>query len=107
MRNVNFSRDWTLTMPFEIQSEADLAVFQGRAPKDHVQQVSTEVLSVDDLLALEIPEPEMLIEGLLPTPGASLLFGAPKSNKTLLAVQMAIAVASGSPLFDRYRVLKP
>jgi RecA-family ATPase len=35
------------------------------------------------------------------------MFGAPKSNKTLLAVQMAIAVASGNPLFDYYRVLTP
>ena len=31
----------------------------------------------------------------------------PKSGKTLLAVQLAIAVASGKPLFDNYRIIEP
>jgi len=70
-------------------------------------QAPPELLSVADLLALDVPEAEMLIEGLIPSPGASLLFGAPKSNKTLLAIQMAIAVASGCPLFGCRSVLKP
>jgi hypothetical protein len=93
-------------MPFEIQTEADLAGVEARActiqsPKRPV------ILSVADLMALEVTPPSMLIEGILPASGASLMFGAPKSNKTLLAVQMAIAVASGHPLFDYYRVLTP
>jgi RecA-family ATPase len=37
---------------------------------------------------------------------ATLMLGAPKSNKTLLAVQTGIAVASGHPLCDRYRVIE-
>lgn len=49
----------------------------------------------------------MLIETLVPTPGACLLFGSSKSGKTLLAVQAALAVASGKPLFDFYRVQEP
>jgi hypothetical protein len=47
----------------------------------------------------------MLIESLLPARGACLLVGKPKSGKTLLGIQMAIAVASGSALFGNYRVL--
>ncbi|MBZ5607168.1 MAG: AAA family ATPase [Acidobacteriia bacterium] len=35
------------------------------------------------------------------------MVGAPKSGKTLLAVQCALAVASGTRLFDHYRVLEP
>src|SRR5262249_19635007 len=66
-----------------------------------------EVLGVSDLLALDIPEPTMLIEDLFPTRGACLLFGAPKSNKTLIAIQTGIAVASGQALFDYYRVFEP
>jgi AAA domain len=49
----------------------------------------------------------MLIEGFMPSAGASLMFGAPKSNKTLLAVQAGIAVASGHPFCDQYRVIEP
>jgi hypothetical protein len=47
----------------------------------------------------------MLVENFLPAAGATLMFGAPKSNKTLFAVQIAIAVASGSAVCDYYRVL--
>jgi RecA-family ATPase len=48
----------------------------------------------------------MLIENIIPERGASLIVGAAKSNKTLLAVQMGIAVASGTPFLDNYRVLQ-
>jgi RecA-family ATPase len=61
-------------------------------------------LSMAELRALNVTRPEMLIANLTPTPGASLLVGASKSGKTILAVQKAIAVASGHHLFDFYRV---
>jgi len=63
------------------------------------------VLTVADLQALDVPQPEMLIEGLLPQRGVGLAIGKAKSGKTLLAVQSAIAVASGTALFDFYSVL--
>jgi hypothetical protein len=66
-----------------------------------------EIFSADQLLALSIPAPEMLIERLLPKNGAILCNGATKSGKTILATQKGIAVASGSPLFGFYRVLQP
>jgi hypothetical protein len=49
----------------------------------------------------------MLIKETVPETGASLVSGPPKSNKTLLAVQIGIAVASGNALFDYYRVETP
>ncbi len=49
----------------------------------------------------------MVIEGVVPSAGASLIVGASKSGKTLLGVQMALAIASGAPLFEQYRILKP
>ena len=58
-------------------------------------------------MALDVPEPGMLIEGMIPRRGASLIVGASKSGKTLLAAQAAIAVASGTPLFQNYRVIAP
>jgi len=65
------------------------------------------VLSVADILALDVKEPEMLIAGVLPAAGASLSVGAAKSGKTLDAAQKAIAVASGSALYDFYQVRNP
>jgi hypothetical protein len=65
------------------------------------------VFNVGELMALEVPPPELLVEGLLPKRGVVLAIGKPKSGKTLLAVQLAIAVASGRPLFDTYRILEP
>jgi RecA-family ATPase len=63
------------------------------------------VLTVEHLLALDIPTPGMLIDGVVPMRGASLIVGTSKSGKTLLAAQSAIAVASGTALFGQYRVL--
>ncbi len=65
------------------------------------------ILSVDDILKLDIPEASMLIEGNVAASGASLIVGAAKSGKTLVAVQMAISVASGAPLYGNYRVFAP
>src|SRR5687767_10488293 len=65
------------------------------------------VLTVADILAHDRGDTSMLIEGHLPASGAVLLVGAAKSGKTIMAIQMAIAVASGSPLYGKYRVLRP
>jgi hypothetical protein len=61
-------------------------------------------LTVDDLLELKAPERQVLIETMVPRPGAVMLMGAHKSGKTVLAVQMAIAEASGHALMDSYRI---
>jgi RecA-family ATPase len=93
-------------MPFDIKTETDLASIEARA-RNMKSSGQPAALDVADLMAWEVAPPAMLIDGLFPGSGASLMLGAPKSNKTLLAVQMAIAVASGNPLFDYYRVLTP
>ena len=51
--------------------------------------------SAAELLAADLPEPEYLIEDLLPE-GCTLLAAAPKVGKTRLAFDIALAVASGS-----------
>jgi len=93
-------------MPFEVQTEADIASIEARA-KASKSAPRPSVLSVADLLALEVSPPSMRVENILPSAGATLMFGAPKCNKTLLAVQMGIAVASAHPLCDYYRVIEP
>jgi hypothetical protein len=93
-------------MSFDIQTEADIASIEARA-KASGAAARPSVLSVADLLALDVSPPSMLVENILPSAGATLMFGAPKSNKTLLAVQTGIAVASAHPLCDHYRVIEP
>jgi hypothetical protein len=84
----------------------DTAVHRQASARDQID--APRVLSVSDLLDLDVPAPEMLFEGMpVPMRGASLLVGAAKSGKTLLAIQKAIAVASGVALFGHYRVLNP
>ena len=93
-------------MPFEIETEADLGQFDSQI-RDPKPQNGPQILSVADLLALQVPPPSMLVESIVPGSGATLVVGAPKSNKTLLSVQIGIAVASGNPVCDYYRVLQP
>jgi len=92
-------------MPFEIETEADLGKFDSQRP-DPKPRGAPRILSVADLLALQVPPPSMLVESIVPGSGATLLVGAPKSNKTLLSVQIGIAVASGNPVCEYYRVLQ-
>jgi RecA-family ATPase len=64
-------------------------------------------LSVADILALKAPEQRVLIEKVLPSRGAIFFAGAHKTGKTVVAVQMAISVASGHPFMENYPVREP
>jgi hypothetical protein len=70
----------------------------------HTNFVRPVVMTVNDLLELAAPERQMLIETIVPRPGAVMLLGSHKSGKTVFAVQTAIAEASGHALMDNYRV---
>jgi putative DNA primase/helicase len=52
------------------------------------------ILSADDLLQREFPEPEWIAPGILPT-GLAILGGRPKIGKSWLCLQLALAVATG------------
>jgi len=65
------------------------------------------VMNLAEVMAQKVKPPSMLVENLIPEFGATLISGPPKSNKTLLAVQMAVAVASGRAFMDFYNVLSP
>ncbi|TDY26126.1 MarR family protein [Paraburkholderia sp. BL6665CI2N2] len=59
-----------------------------------------EIVMTDTLLAAPPTRPKFVIDGLLPT-GLTYLAGRPKQGKSLLALQMTVAVASGQPLWGR------
>jgi hypothetical protein len=65
------------------------------------------ILSLDELLEVETPMEKMFFDTFpVPAQGLTLMTGASKGGKTVLATQLAIAVASGKPLFDYYRVVE-
>lgn len=59
--------------------------------------------SVPDLTPEEKTPPDFLIQEMIPEVGITLLSGKPKTRKSFLALQMAIAIATGSDFFG-YRV---
>ena len=89
----------------KVASVEDLAAIETRAIAASATR-PPKVLGVRDLLALDIPEARMRIDCVIPAAGASLIVGAAKCGKTLNAVQIAIAVASGEALYGNYRVLE-
>jgi hypothetical protein len=58
-------------------------------------------------MALELPEPKWLIEDIWTANSHGIIGGDPKTSKTGLAMAMCMSVASGKPLFNRYRVHTP
>ena len=57
-----------------------------------------QTLSLDEYLALPMPDLQWVVPGLIPTQSFTILWGPPKSGKTLLSLQFALAIASGTPL---------
>jgi RecA-family ATPase len=93
------------TLALEILTTDDVAIIQQRAQRViSVGENAPTILSVADILALNVPIASMLIEGIVPAAGASMIVGAPKSGKTLDAAQKAIAIASGAALYGQYPV---
>ena len=68
--------------------------------------VEPHVVGLSELRTVEAPMGEMMFDTFpLPAQGLTLMVGAAKGGKTVLGVQIAIAVASGTPLFDNYAVV--
>ena len=65
------------------------------------------VLQVADVPPVPTGQPAWLIEPLWGHQAVGVLGGAPKSCKTFLALEMALAVASGSPCLGRFAVPDP
>jgi hypothetical protein len=49
----------------------------------------------------DLPPPRSLIDGLVFTPGESVLYGPPKVGKSFLALDLALSIATGLPFMGR------
>ena len=60
-----------------------------------------------DLASVHIPRPRWLIDGIWTRGGCGFISGAPKSYKSWLALDLAVAVATGAPMLRTHRVAAP
>ena len=56
-------------------------------------------LTPEDLRAL--PDPEWVVQGILPLNSLAVLYGEPGKGKTFVALSIALSVATGQKWFDR------
>jgi len=75
------------------------------APHDHSPPL--RVLQVARVPTQSSGDPDWLIESLWAYQAVGVLGGSPKSCKTFLALEMALAVATGSPCLGQFRVTTP
>lgn len=61
--------------------------------------------TVSDMLAW--PDPTELVEAILVDGELVCHFGPPKSGKSFTAIALALSIASGVPVFGKYKILRP
>lgn len=62
-------------------------------------------ITAKDLMEMEFPEPAWIVPGLI-TEGLTLIAGKPKAGKSWWALNLSVAVSTGSIAFGRYHVEK-
>ena len=74
-------------------------MMRGRAPSplEPARSGGASVANFDDLLSL--PDPEWLVDGLVPAEGLSVFFGGPGSFKSFVVGSLALRGAAGVPWF--------
>ncbi len=102
--DIGTTPDWTVVI-------AGKTVRQGRESdldalgvvKKSKRSQRFEVLSLDDLMRTEYPEPNWAVHGLL-AEGLNLLAGNPKSGKSMLALNLCLTVAGGGLALEDMQV---
>lgn len=82
----------------------DMPKRQSAAPAPRVEPTHSGLpttFTLGELLDMNLPPIEWIASGLLP-PGLAILAGAPKSGKSQLAYDLALAVASGQPFLKQF-----
>lgn len=65
-------------------------------------QKDYDFLTLNQLMAKVFPQAKWLVEGLIPSGSTIVLSGSPASYKTWLILDIAIKIASGAKLFDKF-----
>jgi putative DNA primase/helicase len=67
-------------------------------PADVPKLQALEAIGIDDLLMMEIPERQLLLDPILPTKGLMMIHARRGGSKTFLALAIGLAVAGGTSL---------
>ena len=70
-----------------------------RDAEARVALATFRTLSLSDLATL--PEPEWLVEGIIPADGLTTLFGAPGATKSFMILDAALSICAGIPFHGR------
>lgn len=88
---------------FDAQARKNPDVARLRAANDPLAELG--IFTAAELQEMDLPEPEYIVEGVLPE-GTSLLAAAPKIGKTLLALNISVALATGGRALGKVPVEK-
>ena len=80
-------------LPGEVQME------QEDKPTETPHPPALEVISMADLKEMDVKPPEFVVEGLFPV-GLNVLASPPKYGKSWFAIQLSIAVSTGTPFLS-------
>ncbi|MBA7485202.1 hypothetical protein ES707_20740 [subsurface metagenome] len=77
-------------------------IIDGARPRRARVKVKTS-FTLAELMSMELPEPRWAVPGILPE-GCSILAGKPKMGKSILCLNLAIAVSTGGKAFGKIDV---
>jgi AAA domain len=92
----DYLRLWSPTEFYALPHSLDAVEYVTALPR---------TVTAADLQKKDVPPLEYIIDDLMST-GCYLLAGAPKSRKSFLALHLALNVAQGSKVFERFEVLQ-
>jgi len=82
--------------------EDEIGLYDSPAPPIEEIMPGVTPMWYGELAKLHIPPPSWIIDQLIPDGGFTILSAAPAQFKTWLALDIAIHVAQGKPLFDQF-----
>src|SRR5690348_6140622 len=62
-----------------------------------VSQPMPNCITIDEYLKLPVPQLRWLVDGLIPKQSFIVLWGPPKSGKTIFSLQAALSIGNGTP----------
>lgn len=93
--------------PLEEREVENIAKSVSRYKPEQPGQVEIMALPAPEFLALEVPKPRFLIDGVWPEHAIGFIAGPPKSFKSFLALDMSYALSTGKPFLNHFEVPAP
>lgn len=104
-------KDWNQQNQPPISDQELRAVYNSIAGRQKVNnsQFAAQRISImpwKDFIKVEFEEPKWVIQDIIPENGLVAIAGSPESYKSFFAVYLAIEVAKGEPVLDKFETIK-